>query len=252
MMQILKNTTRLLLICCLFSWTLSFAPAAASAPRKSEKQKDKNSKSSPAAGVLSPDKGKFRILLEGKIIGNEDFELAPSGDTWMARDSTTAHAPDGTEIRASGQLRISADGTPLHYEWTAQTKKKASGVVDFSGGKAKSAIDLGAKAPFLQEFTFSSPRVAVLDNNLYYQYGILAVLYDRKTGGKQDFPVLIPQDSTPGSISVVALGEQQVDGEKYEALRVNSTDLEILLYLDKDNHLARLDVPSSKVSIVRQ
>jgi hypothetical protein len=252
MIRIVKNTTKPLLLSFLLSGSLFFVAAGTGARPASEKQKDKNNKAVPAAGILSPDKGKFRILLEGKVIGNEDFELAPSGDTWMARDSTSAHAPDGTEIKASGQLRLSADGTPLHYEWTAQTKKKASGVVDFSGGKAKSSIDLGAKAPFLQEFTFSSPRVAVLDNNLYYQYGILALLYDRKTGGKQDFPVLIPQDSTPGSISVAALGDQQIEGEKYEALRVSSTDLEILIYLDKDHHLARLEVPSSKVSVVRE
>ena len=242
------NCVLALVLCC----TAGTAGAGATKLANLPTQKDKNNKAAASASLFSPDKGKFRILLDGKVVGNEDFEIAPSGDTWMARDSTSAHAPDGTEIKATGQLRVSADGTPLQYQWSAQTKKKASGVVDFSGGTAKSAIDLGASAPFLQDFTFNSPRVAVLDNNLYYQYGVLALLYDRNTGGKQEFPVLIPQDSTPGTISVESLGSQQVEGGKYETLRVNSADLEILLYLDASHHLMRIDVPASKVTIVRE
>jgi len=215
------------------------------------KQKDKNKVAAPAT-AFSPDKGKFRIVIDGKPVGSEDFELAPARDSWLVHDSTSAHSPDGTDIKATGQLRIAPDGTPLHYEWTAQTKKKASGVVDFTGSNAKSSIDLGAAAPFVQDFSFNSPRVAILDNNLYYQYAILALLYDRRVGGKQDFPVLIPQDSTPGSISVESLGAQQVDGAKYDTLRVSSADLEIMLYLDANHHLARLDVPASKVTIARE
>ena len=89
----------------------------------------------------------------------------------------------------------------------------------------------------------------MLDNNLYYQYAVLARIYDWKAGGKQTFPVLIPQDMVPGTISVESLGPQQVENAQYEALRVSSTDLEILLYLDANHRMMRLDVPSSKVTI---
>ena len=72
-------------------------------------------------------------------------------------------------------------------------------------------------------------------------------------GGKQTFPVLIPQDSgVPGSITVESVGPQQVDNATHETLRVNSTDLEILLYVDASHRLVRLDVPSSKVTIQRE
>src|SRR6202035_2951797 len=134
--------------------------------------------------------------------------------------------------------------TPVRYDWTAQAQKKASGSVDFANGTAKCSIDLGAATPTLQQFMFPSPRVAVLDNNLYYQYAVLAQMYDWKAGGKQTFPVLIPQDMVPGSISVEAIGPQHVDGAAYESLRVNSTDLEILLYVDANHRMVRLDVPS--------
>src|SRR4029077_8704327 len=144
------------------------------------------------------------------------------GETWTARGSTSAHVPGGADIKATGQLKLSADRAPLHYEWSAQLQKKATGNVDFVSGTANCSIDLGSATPMIKEFTFSSPRVAVLDNNFYYQYDVLAQVYDWKAGGKQTFPVLIPQDMVPGSISVESVGPRQVENATYESLRVNS------------------------------
>jgi hypothetical protein len=252
MIHDLKVARNLLLLGCglCVAAGVSVLPAA---PRTfPAAQKEKNVKVAAAAGTLTPDKGKFRILLDGQLVGNEEFEISPSGQTWIARGSTTAHAPGGADIKATGLLKLAADGTPIRYDWTSQSVKKASGAVDFTGGSAKSAIDLGAKTPFIQDFSFSTPRIAVLDNNLYHQYAVLAQLYDWKAGGKQVFPVLIPQDSTPGSITVESLGSQEVAGVNYETLRVSSTDLEILLRLDAGRRLMRVDVPSSKATIERE
>ena len=121
----------------------------------------------------------------------------------------SAHAPGGGDIKATGQLKLSADGAPIRYDWSAEAQKKATGTVDFVSGTAKCSADLGAASPLRKDFTFTSPLVAVLDNNLYYQFGVLARVYDWKAGGKQTFPVLIPQDMVPGSISVESLGPQQ-------------------------------------------
>jgi hypothetical protein len=228
------------------------AICSASFAHMSPQKDDKVAKSAVQTTGLSPDKGKFRIMLEGKVVGSEEFEISPAGASWTARGTTTAHAPGGGDIKASGQLTLSSDGSPIHYSWTAQTQKKGSGAVEFTNGTAKSAIDLGGKSPYLQDFTFTSSRIAVLDNNLYYQYAVLAQLYDWKASGKQEFPVLIPQDMTPGSISVEAIGPQQVENAKYETLRVSSPDLEIFLYLDAGRRLMRVDVPSSKATIERE
>lgn len=206
----------------------------------------------PSQADLAPDKAKFQILLNGQPVGTEEFEISPAENAWSERDSTTLHVPGSGETKTTGQLRVGADGAPLHYRWTSQSNKKASGSVDFTNGTAKTAIDLGGKAPFTQDFMFPSPRVAVLDNNLYGQYEILAKLYDWKTGGKQVFPVLIPQDMTPGSISVQAIGSKRVENSDYETLRVNSPDLEIFLYLDSAHRLMRLEVPGSKVTVERE
>jgi hypothetical protein len=200
-----------------------------------------------------PDKGKFRILQNGNEIGTEDFELTAAGDAWMAKGDAVIRGGGGAgDMRSSGQLRMAADGTPLHYDWTAQTDKKVSGSVDFDHGTAKTSTRVPGKNPVLQDFHFDSPRIAVLDNNLYDQYAILARLYDWNAKGAQMFPVIIPQDVTPGMIAVESQGRKSTEGGEFEALRVSTSDLEVDLYFDAKHHLMRLEVPAAKVVIARQ
>ncbi len=202
---------------------------------------------------FTPDKGRFRILQEGHEAGTEEFSLEPSGNAWVMQDNTVIRVPGGVEMRSSGQLRISADGTPQHYVWNAQGDKKASGTVEFHDGMAKTFSSVaGAKQPLQRDFQFNSPRIAVLDNNLYEQYAILGRIYDWNAKGKQSFPVLIPQDATPGSIDLESLGAKSADGAELEVLLVHSTDLEIQLYFDAKFRLVRLEVPAAKVVIIRQ
>lgn len=202
--------------------------------------------------VFSPDKGKLRIAINGQPVGSEDFQISLSGDAWIEHSSTSAHMPGGGEIKATGQLKLSADGAPIRYDWSAEAQKKATGSVDFANGTAKCSADLGAAAPLRKDFVFTSPQIAVLDNNLYYQFAVLTRLYDWKAGGKQTFSVVIPQDMVPGTISVESLGPQQAGNGKYEAVRVSSPDLEIMIYLDANHRMMRLEVPSSNVVIERE
>jgi len=202
---------------------------------------------------FTPDKGRFRILQQGNEAGTEEFSFGPSGNVWVMQDETVIRVSGSVEMRSSGQLRISADGTPQHYTWSAQGDKKASGTVEFEDGTAKTSINVpGAKQQVQQDFKFGSPRIAVLDNNLYEQYAILGRIYDWNAKGTQSLPVLIPQDATPGNIDLESLGAKSVDGADLEVLRVHSTDLEIQLYFDAKFHLVRLEVPAAKVVIVRQ
>jgi len=206
-----------------------------------------------AAPVLAADKGRFRIVLDGQQVGSEDFEIAAAGKDWVARGTTSLHpsASAPSEVRAT--LRLAADGSPLSYEWSSKAQKKASATIEFKDGAARISLNFeGATSPFQQTLTFPSPRIAVLDNNLYHQYAILARLYDWNTRGEQSLPVLIPQDLTPGQIKLEAAGPQQVDGATLELLRVRTEDLEVQLYLDSSHRLMRLAAPASKVVVTRE
>lgn len=208
----------------------------------------------PAANSgFTPDKGKFRILQQGNEVGTEEFDLEPAGNAWVMNDQTIIRVPGSAETHTTGQLRISADGTPQHYAWSSQGDKKASGTVEFDSGTAKTSVSIsGAKGPAQQDFKFSSPRLVILDNNLYDQYTVLGRMYDWSAKGTQSFPVLIPQDATPGSIDVESLGTKTVEGANLQALRVHSADLEIQLFFDAKLRLVRVEVPAAQVVIARQ
>ena len=203
-----------------------------------------------AAGVLQPDKGKFSLLLDGKKIGQEEFEIAPAGAGWLARGSTSLKSESG-ETKVTGNLTLQPDGSPIAYDWTSQTDKSNSAHIIFANGIAKITLEMQGTRPYEQSLTFGVPLVAVLDNNLYHQYAVLARIYDWKKGGQQQLPVLIPQDMTPGTITIEATGSASSGGKTYEGLRVTTSDLEIDLLLDANHKLMRLEVPSAKVSVVR-
>jgi len=203
-----------------------------------------------SAVSLQPDKGKFSVLLDGKPVGHEEFEIAPSGAGWLARGTTTLTTEKG-EAKVTGNLTLQADGAPISYDWSAQTDKSNGAHIVFANGIAKITLEMQGARPYEQELTFGTPLVAVLDNNLYHQYAVLARLYDWTKGGSQQLPVLIPQELTPGNITLEATGSSSAQGKTYEGLRVNTPDLEILLLLDSKHKLMRLEVPSAKVAVVR-
>jgi hypothetical protein len=209
-------------------------------------------KKAAAGSVFIADKGKFNILLDGVSIGREDFEIEPSGSTWIAKGSTSMKTPDGKSSKVTGTLTLQPDGAPLSYDWAAQTDKNNSAHILFVNGVAKTTLQMQGAAPYNQDNSFSSPLIAVLDNNLYHQFELLAHIYDWSKKGAQTFPVLIPQQLTPGAISVEATGTASAGGKSYEGLKATTSDIEILLYLDSAHKLIRLEVPSAKVAVVRE
>jgi len=181
-----------------------------------------------ANSALQPDKGKFSL----------------------ARGTTTLKTETG-DTKVTGNLTLQPDGAPVAYDWTAQTDKTNGAHILFANGTAKITLQMQGARPYEQDLSFGTPLVAVLDNNLYHQYAVLARLYDWSKGGTQQLPVLIPQELTPGSISLESTGSASEGGKTYEGLRVTTGDLEILLLLDSKHKLMRLEVPTAKVSVVR-
>lgn len=200
---------------------------------------------------LSPDKGKFRILVNGAQVGTEEFDISAGGLGWVAKGTSEIHPAQGPVQRVTGTLQLHADGTPGRYEWTAEGAKKASSAIDFSGNTATAELHLAGIRPYTQSFTFTSPLVIILDNNLYHHYIVLARLYDWSKGGAQTFPVLVPQELTPGTVTVDSLGQQDVDGRKLDELRVKTEDNEIDLYL-QNSRLVRIVAPSANAEIDRE
>jgi hypothetical protein len=213
-------------------------------------QKKAAATSGPA--VFAQDKGKLTIKLGGQTVGHEEFEIAPSGGGWLAKGTAEIKPPDGAASKISGSLTLQSDGAPISYDWSAQTEKTNGAHIVFANGVASITLEMQGARPFQQELSFNTPLIAVLDNNLYHQYAVLARIYDWSKRGAQTFPVLIPQELTPGTITVQSTGSAAADGKTYEGLKVSTSDLEILLLLDSNHRLMRLEVPEAKVSVIRE
>jgi hypothetical protein len=218
-------------------------------------------------GVFAEDKGKLTIKLDGQTVGHEEFQITPSGSDWLAKGNSEIKTQQSPANKISGALTLQPDGVPLAYEWSAQAEKKNGAHVIFNNGTAQVTLEMEGARPctneeikdpnrkqpcfFEQSLSFDNPRVAVLDNNLYHQYAVLARLYDWSKRGTQTFPVFIPQELMPGTITAESTGSASADGKTYEGFRVSTADLEVDLFLDSNHRLMRLEVPSAKVTVVR-
>jgi len=230
----------------LFAATISVSLVAAATPASAPAQKN-----SAAAGVFATDKGKLTVQLDGKTVGREDFEIAPSGAGWTAKGTIELKAPESPTTKVTGTLTLQPDGAPVSYDWTSEAEKTNGAHVLFANGVAKITLQMQGARPFEQDLSFGAPLITVLDNNLYHQYAVLARIYDWSKKGAQSFPVLIPQELTPGTVTVEATGSASAGGKSYEGLRVSTADLEVLLFLDGSHRLMRLEVPAAKVSVFR-
>lgn len=219
------------------------AMTASSAPRPKPAAR-------PAPATLAADKGKFRILAGGQQVGTEEFEIMQQGANWVAHGTSEVKTAEGT-AHVTGTLELHTDGTPAHYDWSTQGAKKASASIGFDGPTASIDLRVEGAKPYTQLFTFKTPQIAVLDNNLYHQYAVLARLYDWNAKGAQTFSVLVPQEMTPGSVTVESLGQKDVSGKKLEELQVKTEDLELDLYLE-NQRLVRIDAPNANAEIVRE
>jgi len=208
-------------------------------------------RNSTPSGVFAADKGKLTVQLDGKTVGHEDFEIVPSGAGWTAKGTIELKPSGAPAAKVTGTLTLQPDGAPISYEWTSETGKTNGAHILFANGVAKITLQMQGARPFEQDLTFGAPLITVLDNNLYHQYAVLARIYDWSKRGAQSFPVLIPQELTPGTVNVEAIGSTSAGGKSYEGLRVSTSDLEVLLFLDATHRLMRLEVPAAKVSVLR-
>jgi hypothetical protein len=209
-------------------------------------------KKSATPAIFAADKGKFTIQLNGQTVAHEDFEISPSAGGWTARGTTELKVPQTTPSTTTGTLTLQPDGAPISYEWTTQADKTNGAHILFANGIAKVTLEMQGARPFEQDMSFGAPLVAILDDNLYHHYAVLARLYDWTKRGPQTFPVLVPQELTPGNITVEATGPASIGSKSYaEAIRATTSDLEVQLFLDKDHRLMRIEVPAAKASILR-
>ena len=218
-------------------------------------QKSNEKKPEPAAALLTADQGTFQILVNGQPAGSEVFEIRPSGGgEWSARGTAELSGEGGAKNRVTGKMQLTGDGAPRKYEWSTSAPRSAAATVVFENGTAKMELRMEGARPYSQDFDFKTPAVVILDNNMYHHYALLAQLFDWEHKETKTFTVLIPQEMTPGTVDVEYGGQQVLNGEKVDVLRVHSADLALELDCEStpQHRLLKISVPSAKAEIVRQ
>lgn len=187
--------------------------------------------------------GILQIILAGETIGTEHYRITRAGNDWQVQADIRLTIGD-IPIRQTTTLIISSAGEPQSYEWRMTEPLKKFVRVVFVEGRATVTYPLPNGQEDRQEFNFNTGRVAVLDNNAFHLFALLARLYDFSRGGQQTIPVLVPQSVQPGSALVEAKGAEslEIKGQRILAQRLSivTADNQIELWLGEKGELLRL------------
>lgn len=154
------------------------------------------------------------------------------------------------KLEQTTRLLLTSDGGLRSYSWQQSSPKKASANVTYQDGKAiiEYKFDQGSDRA---EYSFGTPQVTILDNNVFHHFIFLVRHYDFARSGSQPLAIFIPQDATPGTITVTDRGMENVQGKKLRHMTAGTPDLEVHLWLEGER-LVRITVPSANVEVIRE
>ena len=196
--------------------------------------------------------GVLRITADGQTLGTERYRIRRAGANLEAVADIRLDV-GGIQLRQNTSMTLTPAGEPLSYERRMDKPKKMHVSVHYAGGKAVATYPLESGQENRQEFHFNTARVAVLDINVFHHFALFARLYDFRKRGVQTFPVFIPQSIQPGTATIESKGTDtvQVKGKSVLARRLEiiTTDNRVLVWIDEDGGLLRLEMPAAKVVV---
>ncbi len=211
---------------------------------------------SPPANV--DDQGEFERLVEGRPVGTEKFEIR------AVKDGFDAHAEVHLRVVQNGKtiegrsfprLTLNAQLRPLVYTWSQKGTQSSELSVDFRVTPAKTTYKTVNGQEDNRTFQFL-PDVAVLDENVVHHYQLLVDRYRQTSGGKQTFHVFVPQEATPGDVTVEDAGAEPIDvGGKslnLHHLVVTAELARVDIWVDDQQRIEKLSIPDAHFDAVRK
>ena len=214
-----------------------------------------------ASGAAPPDlndHGTFEIFAAGENVGTESFEIRVRSNQVEAQGNDHLQLEQKgkrIEVRTSSNLLLGPQLDPLTYTWNQKGAQSSQLTVDFRA----QPVHWGAKTVNGQndkrDFQLDK-EVIVLDDNVIHHYQLAVAHYDQAKGGTQAFRAFIPQEATPGVITLNSTGSEPitVDGEK-RTLRhfLLTTELaHIGLWVDDQGHLQLVSAPDAQFQAIRR
>jgi len=210
-----------------------------------------------AAPVLD-DQGTYSLLFEGHQIGTERFKIHASADKIEAEaeiEIKTDQTGQPVALKSSPRLILDRQWEPQTYLVNQKGTPEFHLEVDFHKSPAQSRLRL-ANDKVDDERDFALPKdVLIVDDNVVHHYQLLVDRFALKPDKQQTFNAYIPQEATPGVLNIQDMGSEEVNfAGRHEKLRhlLVSTDIaKIDLWVDGQQHLQRIFIPSVQLEAVR-
>jgi hypothetical protein len=204
------------------------------------------------------DEGVFVVSLAGRPVGTERFKIHSSPGKVEAqgeirlqleRNGKTVGVQSFPDLVLDPQLR------PVTYTWNQKGPQSSRLEVDFSGKLAKVRYKTVSGNEDNRDFALPAD-VVVLDDNVVHHYQLIIARYQAMGGGKQTFPVFVPQEALPSLLTVEDMGNAATGIAGVTAnLRhlVITTDVtHVDLWVDDQQHLERVSVPEAQLEAIRK
>ncbi|MDB4948007.1 MAG: hypothetical protein JWM27_656 [Gemmatimonadetes bacterium] len=198
------------------------------------------------------DAGTFRVFVDGRAAGTEDFSIRQAGSGTASDVTATGHVsvqlPTGTlelspRLRATG---LGADPVSYQVDVGGSSPQRIVGTVGSGRFSAKIVTAAGEQ---LREYVVSSGAL-VLDDGVAHHYYFLA------QRGAARVPVIIPRENRQALATVTRRGEEQTDvgGRSVRAYHLvvqvaGGPDRHV--WVDALNRVLKVEIPDRSYLAVR-
>jgi hypothetical protein len=196
------------------------------------------------------DHGTFGITVAGKSIGTEAFEIRARSGQIEAQGNIRLQVEQNQktiEVRSATNLLLDAHFDPLSYTWSQRGPQSSQLSMDFRKSPAQVHYKTVSGQDDRREFKLDQD-VVLLDDNVAHHYQLAVARYDVAKGGTQAFRAFIPQEATPGVITLKFAGSQPVTVNGHQRtlrLFLLATEMaQISLWVDDHGHLQLVSAPN--------
>jgi hypothetical protein len=204
------------------------------------------------------DEGVFVISLAGQPVGSETFKIRTSPGKVEAHGEIRLHIEQNgkmVSVQSFPDLILDPQLRPVTYTWSQKGLQSSRLEVDFRGKVARVRYKTINGKEDDRDFELP-PDVAVLDDNVIHHYQLITARYQAMGGGKQTFRVFVPQEALPSLLTVEDMGNSAstADGvtAKLRHLLITTDVTHIDLWLDEQQHLERVSVPTAQLEAIRK
>jgi hypothetical protein len=206
-----------------------------------------------AAQTAGDDAGSFRVFLQGREIGTEEFQIRQSGAGSGAETTATGtvrlRLPEGT-LELTPRLRttgLRADPVSYQVDVGGDSPRRIVGTI---GGGRVSARIVTPSGEQLREYVASTGAV-VLDEGVAHHYAFVAARRHL-----QRIPVLVPRENRQVMATLTATGTEavQVAGATVQAERLvvqPAGGAAAHVWVDALNRVLRVEIPERGYLAVR-